>query len=489
MVTVRHPDRECLRDFARGALSEAEAAAIEEHLSACDDCLGWMLQADGDDPLMGLLRVAGQANAAVEPGLTALRPMPASFPSGYDLLGPIGRGGMGVVFKAYQRGLGRVVALKQIRAGLDANAHERARFQVEAEAAGRLRHPNIVTVHDVGEREGVPYIAMELVEGGSLTDRLARQLLPPRQAAALVETVARAVDYAHQAGIVHRDLKPSNILLTADEEPKVADFGLAKRLDVESGQTNTGALLGTPSYMAPEQAIGEAAGTGADLYALGAILYETLTGRPPFQAATPMETIELVRHADPPPLSRLQPGLARDVQTICLKCLEKDPRRRYPTAAQLADDLARFLRGEPIRARPVGQVERLAKWARRRPAQAALAALCSLALAGAFAGVVAHNARLRVEVERANKATAEASTQRQLADANYREARAAIEKVLGRLDEPVYAGMPRRRDLQRAQVEDALGFFDRVLAVADSTDPGVRLDTARTASLAATYHL
>ena len=252
-------------------------------------------------------------------------------PTGYELLEPIGRGGMGVVFKARQRALGRMVALKQIRAGLDADAQELARFHAETLAAARLAHPNIVKVFDVGQQDGLPFIAMELVEGGRLPDRLANGPLPPHEAAVLVESLARAVEHAHQQGIVHRDLKPANILLAPDLTPRIVDFGLVKFQDRPS-ETKSGALLGTPRYMAPEQAAGDVATPAVDIHALGAILYECLTGRPPFQAATALEVIEQIRNKEPVVPGRLQPGVQRDLQTICMKCLEKDPRRRYATA-------------------------------------------------------------------------------------------------------------------------------------------------------------
>jgi WD40 repeat protein len=311
---------------------------------------------------------------------------------GYEILGELGRGGMGVVYRARQKGLNRDVALKVILAGAHAGEAERARFRAEAEAVARLQHPNIVQVHEVGEHNGVPFFSLEYVEGGSLADRLDGTPWPAPRAAALVEALARAVHAAHARGVVHRDLKPANVLLTADGVPKVTDFGLAKRLDADKGQTQSGAVVGTPSYMAPEQAAGRTreVGPAADVYALGAILYECLVGRPPFRAATPLDTILQVATADPVPPRRLQPGVPRDLDTVCLKCLHKDPARRYASALDLADDLRRFRAGEPIRARPVGRVERLGRWCRRNPAVAGLtAALALLLVAAAVAGSVA----------------------------------------------------------------------------------------------------
>ena len=269
----------------------------------------------------------------------------------------LGRGGMGVVYRAWDRRLNRPVALKMLLAGAYARPEELERFRREAEAEAGLRHPNIVQVYDVGDLDGRPYFTMEFVEGGSLAQKLAGAPLPAGQAAGLLATLAEAVQAAHDRGIIHRDLKPANVLLTADGTPKITDFGLARRLEDASGLTQSGATLGTPSYMAPEQARGgtQAVGTAADVYALGAILYEALTGRPPFRADTAAETMRQVVEQEPPPPSRWNAKVPRDLEVICLKCLHKEPHRRYPSAAALAEDLRRFERGEPITARPTGR--------------------------------------------------------------------------------------------------------------------------------------
>jgi tetratricopeptide (TPR) repeat protein/tRNA A-37 threonylcarbamoyl transferase component Bud32 len=307
---------------------------------------------------------------------------------GYEVLGKLGEGGMGVVYKARQVSLNRVVALKMILA--DAGPRHLERFRSEAEAVARLHHPHIVQIYDVGEAEGRPFFSLELVAGGSLAARLAGAPQPPREAAQLLETLARAVHAAHERGIVHRDLKPANILLTRDGQPKVTDFGLAKRLDVERGQTQQGEILGTPPYMAPEQVMGKVREVGppVDVYALGAVLYEMLTGRPPFRGETPVDTVLLVLSEEPIPPRRLQPKVPPDLETICLKCLQKRPRKRYASALDLADDLRRFLGGEPIRARPVPAWERALKWARRHPGRAALAGTALLAALGGASGAV-----------------------------------------------------------------------------------------------------
>ena len=302
---------------------------------------------------------------------------------GYELIGVLGRGGVGVVYKAVHLRLNRTVALKMPLAGAFATRAERQRFAREAELVAGLRHPNVVQVYDVGDLDGRPYFTMEFVEGGSLADAIAGTPRPARQAAELVASLADAIAAAHRGGVVHRDLKPSNVLLTADGTPKVTDFGLARRLEVGSSLTKTGAAMGTPSYMAPEQVRGCASevGPATDVYALGAILYELLTGRPPFRAESATETLYQVVHQDPVPPSRLNARVPRDLETICLKCLEKEPARRYATAAALADDLRRALNGEPIRARPVPLWEKGWKWARRRPAIAAMVAAVHLLLA------------------------------------------------------------------------------------------------------------
>jgi hypothetical protein len=358
---------------------------------------------------------------------------------GYAVLGELGRGGMGVVYKARQISLNRVVALKMILAGSHAGTAELARFRTEAEAIARLQHPNIVAVHEVGEHEGLPFFSLEFCPGGSLEAKLAGTPRPPAEAAALLETLARAMEAAHQKGIVHRDLKPANVLLGEDSTPKITDFGLAKKLDT-AGQTQTGTVMGTPSYMAPEQAEGRReVGTAADVYALGAVLYECLTGRPPFKGATPLDTLVQVVKEEAVPPHFLQPKVPRDLETICLKCLHKDPARRYASAEALADDLRRFQGGEPIVARPVGRAERLWRWCRRRPGWAALIAVSALALLTLLVGGAWFTRRLKQELEhtqQARQATLEAEDAHRLA---------LTRQVAGRLDSDLrqLAAVPR----------------------------------------------
>jgi predicted Ser/Thr protein kinase len=302
---------------------------------------------------------------------------PAAFgpaPAGYEILGELGRGAMGVVYKARQKGLDRLVAMKMILSGAHASEQQLARFRQEAEAVARAHHPNIVQIYEVGEHDGRPFFSLEFCPGGSLDHRLEGTPLPPKQAAELAETLARAVHAAHQAGVIHRDLKPANVLLAADGTLKIADFGLAKRLDGERALTQSGAIMGTPSYMAPEQASGRkgAVTASADVYALGAILYECLTGRPPFRAESSLDTLLDVLEKDPAQPRSLNSHVDRDLEAVCLKCLEKDPHRRYASAGELAEDLGRFRAGEPTRARPVGLSERAARGARRYWRAAAL---------------------------------------------------------------------------------------------------------------------
>jgi WD40 repeat protein/tRNA A-37 threonylcarbamoyl transferase component Bud32 len=359
---------------------------------------------------------------------------------GYEILAELGRGGMGVVYQARQRSVGRLVAVKLLRSDTWADEPDRLRFRTEAEAIARLQHPNIVQLFEVGEwraAEGsppLPFLALEFCAGGPLDSKLNGTPWPAAKAAGFVRTLAGAVHAVHHKGIVHRDLKPANVLLTEDATPKITDFGLARKLET-TGQTATGVIVGTPSYMAPEQAGGmnRRISPAADVYALGAILYELLTGRPPFQAPTMLETLQQVVALEPVPPRQLQPGTPRDLETICLKCLQKDPGKRYAGAAGLAEDLGRFLAGEPILARPVGAAGRLWRWSRRNPVVATLSATLLLLLAVVAAGATAFAIRLSAAVEQADesarqeKQTAEAErVARGKADSAEKRASAAL---------------------------------------------------------------
>ncbi len=279
---------------------------------------------------------------------------------GYEIQGTLGRGGMGVVYLARHLALNRTVALKVLLEGRQTEPEHRARFEREAAAVAKCQHPNLVQIHDIGEYNGHLYLALEYVDGGTLARLLAGPPLPPREAARLVEILARAIDHAHSRGVVHRDLKPANVLLTSGGQPKITDFGLAK-LDESTTRTEVGAIMGTLAYMAPEQALGGTAQVGprSDIYALGAILYEAITGRPPFRPDARELILHHVLHTEAIPPSPIQPGVPRDLEAICLKCLEKSPAQRFATALELADDLRRFERGDPIQARRTGSLRRL----------------------------------------------------------------------------------------------------------------------------------
>jgi tetratricopeptide (TPR) repeat protein len=459
---------------------------------------------------------AGSGEAATLPARPTrpIEPAPvgqvANLP-GYEIVKELGRGGMGVVYLARQPQLNRLVALKMILAGGHASPADLTRFRTEAEAIARLQHTNIVQIHEIGDHNGLPYFSLEFCDGGSLKEKLSGTPLPPNEAAALVETLARAMDAAHQKGVIHRDLKPANILLqttdhtddTDKEEkrerlpssvpsvssvvcsvPKITDFGLAKRLDA-AGQTATGAVMGTPSYMAPEQAGGQGHMVGplADVYSLGAILYECLTGRPPFKAATPLDTVLQVVSDDPVPPTRLQPKTPRDLETICLKCLQKEPAKRYPSSQALAEDLRRFREGWPISARPIGLAERGVKWARRRPAVAALLGVLFVVVTAAFAGMavlwlraeeqrrLADDARAEAEdaADRARQHEELARRQKQRAETSYRLARTALDKALQLEKDPRFH-QGELEDVRRKLLTAAVSFYEEFVQL-QSDDP------------------
>jgi tetratricopeptide (TPR) repeat protein/tRNA A-37 threonylcarbamoyl transferase component Bud32 len=505
------PDPERLRAFLLGLLPAAEVDALETHVSGCSPCVRALeglnaedvfLQAvhhgfqagraevtPSDDPLIAQLCRLRAFSATDRAGDTVVDPEPEALAiAGYEVLQRLGAGGMGVVYKARHKELSRLVALKMIRGSAAADAEQLARFRREAQAAARLQHPNIVQVYEVGVCAGRPYLALEYLDGGSLAQQLTAGPRPARLAAELVATLARAVEAAHQQGVLHRDLKPANVLLTADGMPKVADFGLAKWLpgpteeatSTPSQHTQSGALLGTPNYMAPEQALGKSTelGPAADVWALGAILYETLTGRPPFQAPTILETLEQVRMQEPVPPRRLQPKLSRDLEAICLKCLEKEPARRYRSAEALADDLERWRRGEPIAARPVSAASRAGRWCRRNPMPATLGGAAALLLATILATLSVSTILIWRAQQKTQEALEQEERARQEADANFRMACAVVNQELHQVQAKLLADVPQMTTVQRVLAENALKFY-RDLPPARQSERVVRLGLAQ----------
>jgi tetratricopeptide (TPR) repeat protein len=458
-------------DDAGMQLDERDSSRNEDRLG---EAILTFLKADDDDRPLAPERLLGQFpdvaselsdffadQDRLEPILAPLRGMQPSdgYPrrfGDYELCGELGRGGMGVVYRANEVGLKRTVALKMIRGGRWASKDDLMRFRREAEAAANLDHPNIMPIYHVGEHEGQLYFSMRLMEGGSLWEELQKHETDPprvrqRWAAGVVATVANAVQHAHRRGILHRDLKPSNVLLDTEGRPYVADFGLAKQLDSDTELTRTGMVLGTPAYMAPEQAapLFRSPGGGdratlqvspaADVCGLGAILYALLTSRPPFQGATPLDTLAQVKLRDPDPPSRSGSQMDRDLETICLKCLEKDPARRFGSPDALAEDLERWLSGKPIRARAIGPFGRLVRRAKRNPALAALVSLLFatvlIATATAAVGAWKYTADLKHAKEVADRQRQEADRQRKLALENLRSIIAEIDDLENRRPE------------------------------------------------------
>jgi eukaryotic-like serine/threonine-protein kinase len=398
------------------------------------------LGAEGQAPLArdlpggtdkGVDKNPSPGNDAVRPRRRSSVELPRPEVPGYELISLLGQGGMGVVYLARDTQLSRLVALKMLIGGAHAvEFGSLDRFRAEAVVVARLHHPGIVQIYDVGEVQSLPYLVLEYLPGGNLHRRMGGQPQSPKEAARLVEILAHAIQHAHDQKIIHRDVKPANVLLAVEDGPlgssgpKLTDFGLAKLLDSVDGRTRAGDIVGTPGYLAPEQAEGNPnrMGPGVDIYALGVLLYELLTGRPPFQGGTPLDTVLLARVQEPIPPRRLQPAVSRDLDVICLKCLEKDPSRRYATAQALAEDLHRCLEGQPIKARPAGPLERLGKWARRQPALAALTASTILAVVLGFVGVALALQQARQKAADEQTARTQAEGDRQRADAERNKA-------------------------------------------------------------------
>ena len=366
----------------------------------------------------------------------------------YELLEEIGRGGMGVVYKARQRSLKRTVAIKLLVAGAYSSESLLRRFQIEAESAACLQHPGIVAIHEFGEHDHQPFYAMEYIEGRNLSDVTGGQPLVPRRAAVYVRAISAAVQYAHTRGILHRDLKPSNVIIDPDDRPHITDFGLAKQLHGHTDFTIAGQMLGSPNYAPPEQASGKEVGVTSDVYTLGGLLYNLLTGRPPFLASTIQETLRLVYETEPISPRVLNPDVPQDLDTICLKCLEKDPARRYPSAQAIVDELDRFLRGEPILARKVSTAEQGLRWCKRHPAIASLAATVVAALAATSA--IFYISARRVENARSLEHAAQLEAEADLYAANMQVTSASFALAGG-----VDPGMTRRVFLEGEAAETA----------------------------------
>jgi len=394
---------------------------------------------------------------------TSTSPRPSSF-GDYELLDRIGEGGMGVVYEARRRGSDRRVALKMIGAGRLASDEDVKRFHNEAEAAAELDHPHIVPIYEVGKHDGYDYFSMKLIDGSSLARRLKEYQSAPKRAAQVIATVARAIHHAHQRGVLHRDLKPSNILLDTQGEPFVSDFGLAKRVKSMDELTRPDAMPGTPRFMAPEQASGTAVTTATDIHGLGAVLYALLTGRPPFQGNSVPEILEKVRNQEPPPPCSLNRAVDRDLQTICLKCLDKDPKKRYRSAEDVAEDLERWLAGKPIAARPVGRVVKGWRWARRNKAVAGLLGLVGVLLIAGMIGLAVSNAMLALK-------NAEIIRQRN-------RAQQVVDDMYTQVAERLLPNVPGMEPVRRELLIKALRYYEEEAVERNGADVATRVEMA-----------
>jgi serine/threonine protein kinase len=497
-----HPSSEQLQAFVRGLLSPKESSLVEMHLMGCQSCED-ALEAIPDDPFTSLLR------HSYEPGQGSFgRRLTAD----YEVLEEIGRGGMGVVYKACQPRTHMVVALKRMTHGQEADPEDLLRFRREAQAAARLNHPNIVQIHDSGEQDGHPYIAFELIDGESLAQRLQSGPLPWRDAVSLTATLADAMEHAHQKGVLHRDLKPANVLLdrrpqkerhSAPTEkqtktnltlsefiPKISDFGMAKLVGDEYRHTLTGALIGTPEYMAPEQVDGKVRdlGPATDIYALGVILYQAITGHPPFTSDSIRETLELITKKDPEPLRRSRPNLPVELDTICLKCLEKDPARRYASAAALAADCQAFLEGRPIAARPVSFVGRSWKLVKRRPLVSTLVGAVSVLASSLVIVVVVNYFAITAKNAQLENAIESADHQKELAQSRYQTALRVVDDLLAEAADLDLAGIPDAEEARKRLLRKALAECETLLEDRDNPDPQVQRSLARIYRAAASVH-
>jgi tRNA A-37 threonylcarbamoyl transferase component Bud32 len=470
----------CLRCLMLNALENQTALPADETKTADSGLTGSGLSLEGTEPAAGVTREydaaagpdtieeRGHASSDLTTDLAGMAPTadgndpPRELTRGsrvryfgdYEIKSELGRGGMGVVYQARQVSLNRPVALKMIRTGVLADLTELRRFQNEAEAAAVLDHAGIVPVYEVGEHDGQKYFSMKLVEGRNLAEQLGNYTDNPRAAATLVAEAADAVHHAHMRGILHRDLKPANILIDTDGHPHVTDFGLAKRVEADPELTASGMILGTPAYMSPEQARGHRGTitTATDAYGLGTILYALLAGKAPFGGESVIDTIEAVRNRAPEPPSRFNAKVSPDLETICLKCLEKDPRRRYAGVHALADDLRAWLDLRPISARRVGVLERTWLWCKRRPAVAALSAAALLASIGGTAAVIAVQANANAQLKAANQREKQ----------RFGLAMDAIKLFHGEVSEDVLMKEKRFEGLRKKLLSGAARFYGRL---------------------------
>ena len=490
------PDRGRLEQLLDNLLVDTELDELEEHVEGCAACqqtldeltdatyreldpaIGALIVRNADEPGLDVDPIGRTLDATASDGERVGRGLPTV--AGYEIEIELGRGGMGVVYKARHIRLNRTCALKMILAGAHASPQEANRFVTEAEAIARLEHPSIVRIHQIGDAAGLPFLELEYISGGGLDQQLDGTPWPAMRSARLAEQVSLGIAEAHRLGIVHRDLKPSNVLLAADGTPKVSDFGLAKLLDSKSGLTRSESVMGSPSYMAPEQAEGHAKGAGpaVDVYAVGAILYELLTGRPPFRGTTALETLEQVKANEPVPPSRLVPAVPRDIETICLKCLQKEAAKRYQTAQALADDLRRFLERRPIDARPIGGAQRAWRWCLRNRWIAGMTGVAAAAVSVGLAALVAfvlfqQRANRTLQSSNLNLLAANTREQnaRRLAQTRYALARRAVEVYYTGASEDVLLKQPELEDLRKRLLQTALEFYREMAAtLADSPD-------------------
>jgi serine/threonine protein kinase len=450
-----------------GPPATATAAAEAVNSAADEPTLGVHAAAtlDGGD---AATRAYQQSAMASAPRVTT----GASF-GHYELLSPIAKGGMGIVYKARQRNLNRIVAIKMILDGQFADQTDIDRFYAEAEAAAALSHPNIVAIHEIGEVQGQHFFSMDFIDGQSLADLVRENPLRPRRAAEFVRTIAETMQFAHESGVVHRDLKPANILLDKRQRPLITDFGLAKHVSSQSQRTMAGSIVGTPSYMPPEQAAGriDEIGPWSDLYSLGAILYELLTGRPPFRSASPFETIRQVLETEPLSPRALNENVPKDLETICLKCLQKERTRRYETAQELADELGRFLRGEPIHARPISRVERFWRLCRRYPiASSAIATAAVFFIAASIVSTVAYITT--------KAALTETKIAKEESDRSFKELMNTVDELFTLVSEETLLNQPGMQPVREKLLTKAKEAYER-FSQQRANDPTVEFELAR----------